>query len=323
MTAVLEPLTATPPTEQDVTRLASWPSRAAALAVDLLPGAAVMTTMVLVAATSPQWGWVWWVFTVTAVLAGLATVLNRWLLPTLTGWSLGRALFGVHITTAAGDSAGLLRLLLRDVAHVLDTASLFVGWLWPLWDRRNRTFADLLLHTESRVGPPAQGDARRTASIVFVTAALLCAAGGGLAYQAVYRYDRAVEQTRAQIAEQGPRIVEQMLSYTAGTVQEDFARAQSLATDSYRPQLTAQQQVVQDAGATANEYWAVTSAVLSASPDRAAMLVALQGQRGADAKSLKFLTATVRAEFAKSDGGQWRVDNLVVLKKPQLGEQAG
>jgi Mce-associated membrane protein len=253
-------------------------------------------------------------------VAGLATVLNRWLLPPLTGWTLGRALFGIRVVTRSGVPAGIARLLLRDVAHLLDTAGLFVGWLWPLWDGRNRTFADLLLRTEAHAVGPAQGNARRIAGIVFLVAALLCAAGSGLGYQSVYRYDRAVEKARTEIAEQGPRMVEQMLSYGTATLKDDFARAQSLATDGYRPQLIAQQQAVQKAGVTANEYWAVSSAVLSASREQAAMLLALQGQRGADPNSLKFITATVRADFDRSGDGHWRVANLTVLKKPQSNE---
>ncbi len=109
-----------------------------------------------------------------------------------------------------------------------------------------------------------------------------------------------------------------MLSYGKDTLQDDFTRAQSLATDAYRPQLVAQQEAVQKAGATTNEYWAVSSAVLSASTDRASMLLALQGQRGTDPKDLKFITATVRAEFEKSGDGNWRVANLTVLKKPNM-----
>jgi Mce-associated membrane protein len=243
-------------------------------------------------------------------------------LPVLTGWSLGRALFGIRVVTRSGAPAGIARLLLRDVAHLLDTASLFVGWLWPLWDGRNRTFADLLLRTEARTVEPAKGTVRRTAGIVFLVAALLCVAGSGLGYQTVYRHDRAVEKTRTEIAEQGPRMVEQMLSYGSATLKDDFARAQSLATDGYRSQLINQQQAVQKAGVTANEYWAVSSAVLSASPNQAAMLVALQGQRGADAQSLKFITATVRVDFERSGDGHWRVANLTVLKKPITNEPA-
>ena len=113
-----------------------------------------------------------------------------------------------------------------------------------------------------------------------------------------------------------------MLSYNVDTLQQDFSRAQSLTTDGYRPQLIAQQQAVQQAGATSNEYWAVSSAVLSVTPDKASMLMAMQGQRGTNPNDLKFITATVRVDFDKSPDGQWRVANLTVLKKPQMN-QAG
>jgi Mce-associated membrane protein len=322
VTALLEPTTESPATDQETIRYASWSACAAALAVDVLPGVAVIATMWLLGLTTSQWSWLWWVYVVVVVLAFIATVVNRWLLPVLTGWSLGRALFGIRVVTRSGAPAGIARLLLRDVAHLLDTASLFVGWLWPLWDGRNRTFADLLLRTEARIVEPAKDNVRRTAGIVFLVAALLCVAGSGLGYQTVYRHDRAVEKTRTEIAEQGPRMVEQMLSYGTATLKDDFARARSLATDGYRPQLINQQEAVQKAGVTANEYWAVRSAVLSASPNQAAMLVALQGQRGADAQSLKFITATVRVDFERSGDGHWRVANLTVLKKPITNEPA-
>jgi Mce-associated membrane protein len=262
------------------------------------------------------------VFTVTAVLAFLAMVVNRWVLPPLTGWTLGRAVFGIRIVTAGDVPAGTARLVLRDVAHLLDTISLFIGWLWPLWDARKRTFADLLLRTESRLVDAPDTGVRRRAGVTCLVAALLCVAGGGLGYQFEYRQERAVETARDQIAEQGPRIVEQMLSYGAATMKEDFARSQALTTDAYRPQLVAQQQVVEKGQATSNEYWATNSAVLSASQNQGALLVALQGQRGTDPKALKFISATVRVDFDKLDG-QWRVSNLTVLKKPGMDEAGG
>jgi Mce-associated membrane protein len=317
VTAVLEKTTEQPDTAGETIRYASWPARAGALLVDVAPGTAVIATTALLASAAPQRGWLWWVFVVASVLAFLATAVNRWLLPTLTGWSLGRAIFGIQVRTRSGAPVGAFLLLARDLAHVLDTASLFVGWLWPLWDGRHRTFADLLLRTEVSVVPAPQRNVRRAAGVVFLVASLLCAAGAGLGYQAVYRQDRAVERARAEIAEKGPRIVEQMLSYGTGSVQDDFTKAQSLVTDVYRPQLIAQQQAVQKAGVATNEYWAVSSAVLSVSKEQASMLVALQGQRGDDPKTLKFLTATVQVDFDRSGGDQWRVANLTVLKKPQ------
>jgi Mce-associated membrane protein len=160
---------------------------------------------------------------------------------------------------------------------------------------------------------------------VLIAAAALCTAGVGLSYLTVYGPERAVDSARQQIADQGPRIVEELLSYNVDTLQQDFSHAQSLTTDAYRPQLIAQQQAVLKAGATKNQYFAVSSAVLRTpqeNADHMSMLLAMQGQRGANASDFKFITATVRADFDKSRDGQWRVANLIVLKKPQLS-QAG
>jgi Mce-associated membrane protein len=326
VTAVLDATADASADDSPAVTPASWPARAGAFAVDVLPGMAVIATMGLVAWTAPLRGWLWWIFVGAAGLTFVVMVVNWVLLPTITGWSLGRALFGIAVRKRDGSPVGLLRMVVRALAHLLDTAALFVGWLWPLWDRRNRTFADLLMRTEVHKVERPLRDMRRPTAVVLVAATLLCAAAAGLSYLVVYRHERAVDTARQQIAEQGPRIVEQMLSYHVDTLQQDFSHAQSLTTDAYRPQLIAQQQAVQQAGATSNEYWAVSSAVLPATPDQtpdqASMLMAMQGQRGADPKDLKFITATVRVDFDKSRDGQWRVANLTVLKKPQMN-QAG
>lgn len=321
MTAALETTTESP-TPDDTVRYASWPARAGALTLDFLTAVAVIATMTLLAIAAPLRSWAWWVFVAVVVVVAVAMLVNRVLLPTTTGWTIGRAVFGIRVVRADGQPARSHQLLLRDLAHVLDTAALFIGWLWPLWDGHHRTFADLLLRSEVRVVEASQKNVRRIAAIVLIAAAVASAAGSGLGYLQVYRQDRAVEQARIQIAEQGPRIVEQMLSYGTDTIVDDFARAQSLTTDGYRPQLVAQQQSVQKSGAVSNEYWAVSSAVLSVSADQAAMLLALQGQRGADPKNVKFITATVRADFEKS-GDTWRVSALTVLKKPNMPGAGG
>jgi Mce-associated membrane protein len=324
VTAVLDDATETTTAPDDTVRFASWPARAGALLLDVLPGVAVVATMALLAYTTAVGSWLWWVFMGAMAVGVLATLVNRWLLPSVLGATMGRAVAGIRVTTPRGQPAGSIRLMARDVAHLLDTAALFVGWLWPLGDKRHRTFADLLLRTEVRVveGTESPGrDVRRIAGSALIAAAVLCAAGSGLGYWQVYRQDRALEHARTEIAEQGPRIVEQLLSYGSKSVVDDFARAQGLATDGYRPQLVAEQQAVQKSGVTDNEYWAVSSAVLSVTQDRAAMLLALQGQRGSDPAKLKFITATVRADFEKSNG-KWQVGVLTVLKKPLTGQNA-
>lgn len=301
--------------------LASWPARAGAITVDILPGLGVIVTTALLALTAPADGWVRWMFIVALAVTFFLMAANRLVLPVATGWTLGRALFGIAVRRADGRPVGVLRVTGRELAHLLDTLAVFVGWLWPLWDRRRRTFADLLAGTEVyRVERP-QRDMRRAAATVLVAAAVASVAAVGLGYALVYRHERAVDTAREQVAAQGPRIVEQMLSYGADTIVDDFARAQALTTDGYRPQLISQQQAVQQAGATTNEYWAVNSAVLTDPPvtaDRVSMLLAMQGQRGTNPNDVKFITATVRVDFEKSVDGQWRVANLTVLKKPQM-----
>ncbi|WP_123028676.1 RDD family protein [Mycolicibacterium stellerae] len=322
MTAVLDATAnATADGTSATQRLASWQARAGALGLDVFLGIGVLAVLVPLVLTAPERGWLWWVYMAVAAVTVLLMLANRWLLPAVTGWSLGRALLGIRVVLRGdGAEVGFTRLLLRDLAHLLDTCALLVGWLWPLWDSRNRTFADLLVRTEvRRVDPPAR-DMRRFAAKILVLAVVVCAALVALNYLVVYRHERAVDQARAEIAEQGPRIVEQLLTYNVDTLKDDFNRAQSLATDSYRQQLITQQEAVQKAGATSNEYWAVSSAVLSAAPDKAAMLLAMQGQRGTDPQNLRFITATVRVDFDRASDGKWKVANLSVLKKPLMGQ---
>ncbi|WP_422743090.1 RDD family protein [Mycobacterium sp. WMMD1722] len=320
MTAVLDPVSDEAVAQPLPEPVAEWHLRAAALAVDTLPGLAVLGTTAPWVLVGPQLGWLWWVLTVAAAGTVVALAANRWLLPSTTGWSLGRALVRIRVVRRDGSAVGFGRLLLRDAAHLLDTAALLVGWLWPLWDRRGRTFADLLLRTEVRPAPRPQRDLRRLTAKVLAAAVVVAALAVGLSYVVVYRQQQAVDRARAQIAVQGPRIVEQLLTYSTETIDEDFARARSLTTDSYREQLVGQQEAVRKAGPSTNEYWAVASAVLPDPPvstERAAMLLAMQGQRGTKVEDLKFITATVRVDFVKV-GDDWRVDNLTVLKKPLM-----
>ncbi|MGH3579651.1 MAG: RDD family protein [Mycobacterium sp.] len=322
MTAVIDDTeTAQAVEEISVNAPAPWWVRAQALAVDVLPGAAVAATMALAALSVPLRGLWWWSCVSVGGLAILLTAANRLLLPAITGWSLGRAVCGIAVERGNGASVGPWRLLVRDLAHLIDTASAFVGWLWPLWDQRRRTFADMLLRTEVRRaqlrGLPRNVPA--LAGVVFLTAALLCVAGAAVSYSVVYQYDQATAQARAQIAAQGPKIVQQMLSYDPKSLQDDFTHARALATDKYREQLVTQQQAVQKkAKPVPNEYWATNSSVLSTTPHRATMLLFLQGQRG-DPGNERPISATVRVTFAKS-AAQWRVDDLTVLTKPLPAE---
>ena len=86
---------------------ASWLARAGAFALDLLLGVAVIATMALLAISGVESGWLFWVFTSAAGLVFLLMAVNRLVLPTITGWSMGRALFGIAVRKRDGSPAGL------------------------------------------------------------------------------------------------------------------------------------------------------------------------------------------------------------------------
>ena len=323
MTAVVEDTEttpATPPAGPDVSpiRPAPWHLRAGALIVDVAPGVAAMATMILVALTVPPRSVWWWLCLAIAGFAILFIAVDRLLLPTVIGWSLGRGLCGIAVVRRDGAPVGPWWLLLRDLAHLLDTASALVGWLWPLWDSRRRTFADLLVRTEVRPveQPPQPRRVRRLTAAMVLTAAALCVGGAAMSYLVVYRHNRAVDQTRAQLTTQGPKMVTEMLTYDPKTLREDFAHAQSLTTDKYRQQLVPQQEAVQKAHPVNNQYWVTDSSIQSATPNRATMLLFMQGQRGLPPDE-RYISATVRVSFVKGADAQWRIDDLTVLTKPK------
>ena len=109
----------------------------------------LVACLLLVGWSGPDGGWVWWVCLVLAAVVLLAMAVNRWVLPAVIrvdAWA-GRS-FGIKVVDRDGADPGPWRLLGRDVAHLLDTLPLLLGWLWPLIDGRGRTFADLIARTE-------------------------------------------------------------------------------------------------------------------------------------------------------------------------------
>lgn len=300
-------------------RQADWLTRAGAFSIDVIAGTAVAVTVLLVGWSAPERGWLQWSCLVAAALLVLAMAMNRWLVPSQTGWTLGRAVFGIAVVDRDDEGPSPLRLMLRDVAHLLDTLPLFLGWLWPLIDRRGRTFADILLGTEVHNVEDSRPDWTRLAARVLVGIAALSVLVAVLGYLLILKHQRDADRSREQVAVEGPKIVVDMLSYTAKTVDEDFAKAQSMVTDTYRAELIKQQEAVRKAPVD-NDYWVSNSAVQSATANNASMLMLLQGQRGAEPNQ-RFVTASVRAEFERA-GRDWKLSNLTVLAPPKPSEPA-
>ena len=302
--------------------VATWSARAGAFTIDVLFGLGVLIAAGLVAVSARPQGWLWWLCVVVAVGALAMIAVNRFLLPAMLGWSMGRSVFGIAVVGADGARVGPVRLVLRDLAHLLDTVPILLGWLWPLIDSRGRTFADLLAGTEVRRVDGPRPDWRRRALAALAAAATVSAAIAGAGYLGVYRPELAAARAREQIAVQGPKIVEELLTYKVASIQDDFARAQTRVTDGYRPTWTAQQEAIRKAGAVDNEYWVTNGAVLNSTANRAVMLMLLQGQRGA-AGGPRFISASVRVSFERSGSGQWQVSDLTVLAQPKSGGAGG
>ncbi len=80
-------------------------------------------------------------------LIGVA-VWNMVLRQGRTGWSVGKQVVGIRlIAEKTGEPLGAGLTFVRLIAHTLDSLACYIGWLWPLWDKKRQTFADKIMGT--------------------------------------------------------------------------------------------------------------------------------------------------------------------------------
>ena len=86
-----------------------------------------------------------------STLAGLGFavwIYNRWWRTGRTGQSWGRRLVGIRLVDeASAEPIGPVKAAVRDLAHLLDSLILYIGYLLPLWTAKRQTLADTLLRT--------------------------------------------------------------------------------------------------------------------------------------------------------------------------------
>jgi uncharacterized RDD family membrane protein YckC len=64
------------------------------------------------------------------------------------GQTPGKRIVGIKLVRDAdGALLGAGLGIVREICHILDSLACLVGWLWPLWDNKNQTFADKLMST--------------------------------------------------------------------------------------------------------------------------------------------------------------------------------
>lgn len=84
-----------------------------------------------------------------AALAGLGYfVWNFGVRQGTTGSSIGKSLMHFRVVSEnTGEPIGIGLSLLRSIAHAVDAAIFYVGYLFPLWDAKRQTLADKMLAT--------------------------------------------------------------------------------------------------------------------------------------------------------------------------------
>ncbi len=124
------------------------------------------------AADAPWWWHSPWLVLVVVVMLGLQAD---------TGWTPGKVVVGIRVLREADlRPAGFLRTLARVPVHLVDSL-LMIGYLRPLWERKNRTFADSALGTVVVLGRPLTRTPSQEYALTAVAAAV-CLLGAGFAF---------------------------------------------------------------------------------------------------------------------------------------------
>jgi uncharacterized RDD family membrane protein YckC len=84
---------------------------------------------------------------VADLLSFLLTLVLGYLVGAM-GQTPGMKIVGIRcVRDADGGLLGGGLGILRSICHILDGIACLIGYLWPLWDKKNQTFADKLMST--------------------------------------------------------------------------------------------------------------------------------------------------------------------------------
>lgn len=149
-----ESTAATPPVTE--ARYAGWGSRVVAVIIDAIPNVAVFVGLTAAYGTSTaSAGSASFQLSGGAAGAYFAFVIfwlifNLLYLQGTKGQSIGKKILGVAIYKAGTtEPLGAGRTFGRQILHIVDAAPCLLGYLWPLWDKENRTFADMIVSSRA------------------------------------------------------------------------------------------------------------------------------------------------------------------------------
>ncbi|MQA77730.1 MAG: RDD family protein [Streptosporangiales bacterium] len=145
-----------PPYGQPPTPYAHWGLRVASLAIDVALFYVPMLLLVLLFGVlglidengDPAGVVANGLVSVVGLLTLGFAVVNRLVLDGRNGQSIGRRITRTRLVSLqTGRPIGVGRALLRQLCHLVDTATFYVGYLLPLFTRERQTIADMVLKT--------------------------------------------------------------------------------------------------------------------------------------------------------------------------------
>jgi len=134
-------------------KFGGWGSRVAAVIIDSIPNIIVLvilTSFFGSTETTDNTA----SFQLTGIPAlvyfvfALAWFVYNWLyLQGTKGQTVGKKVLKVAVYGLDRRPIGMGLTFARQLVHIVDALPCFIGYLWPLWDKENRTFADMIMST--------------------------------------------------------------------------------------------------------------------------------------------------------------------------------
>ncbi|OBI81792.1 hypothetical protein A5663_15685 [Mycobacterium sp. E740] len=85
---------------------------------------------------------------VTSLLALIYVIWNYGYRQGTTGSSIGKSILKFQVVSEkTGQPIGFGMSVVRQLAHIIDAAICYIGYLFPLWDAKRQTIADKIIST--------------------------------------------------------------------------------------------------------------------------------------------------------------------------------
>ncbi|MFE9683507.1 RDD family protein [Streptomyces sp. NPDC006285] len=120
---------------------AHWGLRFGATLVDMLVLMVAYIPMVIGAAIGSDSSTA--IFSLISFVAIIGVAIWMLVQEGKTGQTIGKKALGIRLLRESdGMPLGIGMAFVRRLAHFLDSLACYLGWLWPLWDAKQQTFAD-------------------------------------------------------------------------------------------------------------------------------------------------------------------------------------